>query len=139
VVGCAVAPSTIALNIENRVGALAEVTKILSHAGVTVSGLALGRGPDQRNLRLTVDKPDLAIAELAKHGYEAKRTEVVSVKVSNRPGAIAAVAERLAHHGVNVEAVFLSAKSSKRVELILQVDDVDAARAALRAHAAEEE
>ncbi len=134
-----VPPIGIVLTLENEVGALAEVTKILAQAGVVVTGLTLGRGPDKRNLHLTVDKPDLAIAALAKHGYEAKRMEIVSVRVSNRPGAIAKAAERLAAHGVNVEAVFLSAKSAKRVELVLQVDDVKAARQALAKHLKEEE
>lgn len=133
-----IAPTGIALNVENRVGALSEVTRTLSEAGVRVTGLTLGRGPDQRNLRLMVDKPDLAIAALARRGYEAKRMEVVSFMVSNRPGAIASATERLARQGINIEAVFLSAKSSKRVELIMQVDDIAAAREAL-ARAAEEE
>lgn len=132
-------PSGVSLNIENRVGALAEVMRLLSEAGVHLRGLSLGRGLDQRNLRLMVDDPDLAIAELAKHGYEAKRTEVVSLQLRNRPGSIASATQRLAKRGINIEAMFLSAKGSKRVELILQVDDVAAAREVLRAQAEEEE
>jgi len=132
------APLEIALSIENRVGALAEVTKVLAEAGVSVSGLTLGRGPDRMNLRLVVDQPEVAIAALAHRGFEAKRNEVLTHRVSNRPGAIAEAAARLAERGINVEAVFLSAKSSKRVDLIFQVDDVDAARKAL-ARSAEEE
>jgi hypothetical protein len=125
-------PTAIVLDIANRVGALAQVTQILADAGVNVAGLQLGRGPDQHNLRLTVDNPGVAIAALARHGLEAKRTEVLTLSVKNRPGALAAAAARLAEHGVNIHAVFLSAKSTKHVELILQVDDVSAARKALR-------
>lgn len=132
------APLEISLSIENRVGALAEVTKVLAEAGVNVTGLTLGRGPDRMNLRLMVDKPEAAIAELAGRGFDAKRSEVLTHRVSNRPGAIAEAASRLAERGINVEAVFLSAKSSKRLELIFQVDDVEGARKAL-ARSAEEE
>ncbi len=132
------APTALVLNIENRVGALASVAKILAEAGVNVAGLQLGRGPDQKNLRLVVDNPEVALAALAKRGFDAKRTEVLSVTVRNIPGAIAKAAERLAAHGVNIEAVFLSAKSTKRVEMILQVDDVAAARAALKSSDEEE-
>ncbi len=128
----------IALSIDNKVGSLAEVTKTLAEAGVNVTGITLGRGPDRMNLRLVVDRPEIAIAELAKRGFEARRNEVLTLRVSNRPGAIADAAERLARRGINVEAVFLSAKSSKGVDLIFQVDDVAGARKAL-ARSAEEE
>ncbi len=90
------------------------------------------------NLRLMVDKPEVAIAELARRGFEAKRNEVLTHRVSNRPGAIAEAAARLAERGINIEAVFLAAKSSKRLELIFQVDDVEGARKAL-ARSGEEE
>lgn len=125
--------------IENRVGSLAEITKILAEARVNVTGLTLGRHPDKMNLRLVVDDPELAIQVLGRHGLEARRVEVVSIRVKNSPGAIAEAASRLAKNGINVEAVFLSAKSAKGVDLILQVDDVDRARAALQDHLAEEE
>ncbi len=126
-------PTPLSLNIENRVGALAEITRILSEAGVHVSGIQLGRGPDMNNLRLMVDKPEVALAALAKHGFQAKRSEVVSLKIDNTPGAIAEATERLAARGINIEAVFLTAKSARRMHLVLQVDDVAAARKALGA------
>jgi len=134
-----VPPAEIAMNIENRVGSLAEITRILAEARVNVTGLTLGRHPDKMNLRLVVDDPELAIQALGRHGLEARRMEVISIRVKNTPGAIADAAGRLAKNGINVEAVFLSAKSSKGVDLILQVDDVERARAALRDHLAEEE
>lgn len=132
-------PTEITMIIENRVGSLAEITKILAEARVNVTGLTLGRHPDKMNLRLVVDDPELAIQVLGRHGLEARRVEVVSIRVKNSPGAIAEAASRLAKNGINVEAVFLSAKSAKGVDLILQVDDVDRARAALQDHLAEEE
>lgn len=127
------APTPLNLRIENRVGALAEITRILGEAHVNVSGVQLGRGPDLHNLRLMVDKPDVAIAALATHGFEAKRSEVVSIRIENTPRAIAEATERLAAKGINIEAVFLTAKSARRMHLVMQVDDVAAARKALGA------
>ena len=125
-------PTVIALSIDNRVGALAEVTRILGAAGVNIAGLQLGRGPDKQNLRITVDHPERAIVALAKFGFQAKRSEVVSLRVRNTPGAIAEATDRLAKEGVNIEAVFLTAGSSrKKVHLVMQVDDPAAARKAL--------
>ena len=132
------APLEIVLSINNKVGALAEVTQALAEAGVNVTGLTLGRHPDRHNLRLIVDKPAVAIAALALAGYKAKRNEVHTHRVHNRPGAIAAATQKLAKHGINVEAVFLSAKTSKGVDLVFQVDDVEAARRALRKPAGED-
>ena len=126
------APTPLNLNIENRVGALASITRILSEAGVHVTSVQLGRGPDKNNLRLMVDKPEVAIAALAKHGFEAKRSEVVSMRIENSPEAIADATGRLAAKGINIEAVFLTAKSARRMDLVMQVDDLAAARKALR-------
>jgi len=124
-------PTPLNLNIENRVGALAAITRVLSEAGVHVTSVQLGRGPDKNNLRLMVDKPEVAIAALAKHGFEARRSEVVSMRIENSPEAIAEATGRLAAKGINIEAVFLTAKSARRMDLVMQVDDVAAARRAL--------
>jgi hypothetical protein len=124
-------PTALTLDIHNRIGALAEVTKILAEAGVNVFGIQLGRGPDDRNLRLTVDRPEAATVALAKHGYAAHKSELVSLRVQNSPGAIAAATRRLAAKGINIEAMFLSASAGKHVEVVMQVDDPVAARKAL--------
>jgi hypothetical protein len=130
--------SAISLDLENKVGALAEVTRLLAEAGVHVSGVQLGRGPDKNNVRLAVDDPDAAIAALSKHGFSPRRNDVVSLRVKNTPGAIAHAAEQLAAKGINIEAMFLTAKSSKRVHLVMQVDDVAAAKKALGSASEEE-
>lgn len=124
-------PTALTLNIHNRVGALAQVTRILAEAGVNVSGIQLGRGPDEQNLRLTVDRPSEAIAALSKQGFFARKSELVSLRIQNSPGAIAAATERLASKGINVEAMFLSASAAKGVHVVMQVDDPAAARKVL--------
>jgi hypothetical protein len=113
------------------VGALAEVARILADAKVNVTGLALGRHPDQRNLRILVDDPETAAAVLHRHGLEAHHTAVVTMRVVNRPGELARAAESLARQGINVEAVFVNLRSSKKFELVFQVDDPARARRAL--------
>jgi hypothetical protein len=127
----------VVLGIENRIGALAEVTSILTRAGLTVEGVTLGRHPDGNNMRFVVSEPKRALALLREHGYEARLREVAALHVDNEPGAINRAADLLAKRGINIEAVYIAAKSSTRVQLIFQVDDVEGARKALKA--AEEE
>jgi hypothetical protein len=55
------------------------------------------------------------------------------VAISDRPGALGAVADRLGAAGVNIDYAYLgNAKSASRVKLYVAVPDLGAAQRALR-------
>jgi len=134
-----IVPTELLLTIENRVGALAEVARLLAEARVNVSGLTLGKHPDEGNLRLMVDDPEAAMAVLHRHGFEAREAPVVSMRIKDRPGALAHATESLAAKGINIEAVFVNLKPGRTFELVFQVDDPEKASVVVKSLEREEE
>ncbi len=58
-------------------------------------------------------------------------TDVVILELANRPGALADAARRLADAGVNIEYSYGSAGAAHDGVLVMRVDDVEKAKAAL--------
>ena len=85
----------ISIFIENRPGRLAAVTQLLGDAGVDIRSLSLADTRDFGILRLIVNKPDFAIEVLKSAGCTITVTNVVGVKIPDRPGGLADVLQTL--------------------------------------------
>ena len=76
----------ISVFLENKPGALTEVTRILGEAGVNIRALSLADTKDFGILRLIVNDNEKAKAVLVARGFTVRKTEVVAVEVPDRPG-----------------------------------------------------
>ena len=81
----------ISVFLENKAGRLAEVTRVLSEAGVNIRALSLADTSDFGILRLIVNDNDKAKATLKEHGFTVGKTDVVAVEVADRPGGLALI------------------------------------------------
>lgn len=115
--------------LENRVGALAELGEAMGAAGVNLSGGCATVVGDQGTIHLLVeDDPDAAREVLDEEGVEvASEREVLVVSVEDEPGALGALARRLADATVDIELMYLATDT----RIALGVDDLEAARVAL--------
>lgn len=103
----------ISVFIENRPGTLGSVIDVLRENNVNMLALTLSEGQDIGYLRIAVDKLDAARACLKNAGHLVLEREVLLLEVSNRPGGLAAVIDRLASENINVEYAY-SANSPER-------------------------
>ncbi len=118
--------------IENRPGALAEVTRVLAEAEVNIEAVHHEGSIDFGALRLHVDKVRKGETALRDAGFQVQSAEVIVLPLPNQPGALADVAERLAAAKVNVESIFgTAAGHADSPIVVLKVDDVARARKAL--------
>jgi len=92
--------------LENRAGRLAEVTRILSEAGVNIRALSLADTSDFGILRLIVSDFATAKDKLKEAGFTVGRTSVVAVEVSDDPGGLNAILGMLQEEGINVEYMY---------------------------------
>jgi hypothetical protein len=96
----------ISIFLENKPGALAEVTRILGDSGINIRALSLADTKDFGILRLIVNDNDRARQVLDQKGFTVRKTEVVAVEVPDRPGGLADILKSLADAGVNVEYLY---------------------------------
>ena len=118
--------------VENKQGALVEVTDLLAVNGIDVRALSIADTKEFGILRLIVDETDKAADVLQKAGFVAKITPVIGVKISDQPGKLSAALKALDKAGVNVEYLyaFLS-RTPRHAYVVFRVSDNDKAQAAL--------
>ena len=116
--------------LEDRPGTLADVGEALGKAGVNIDGLCgfpcEGKGVGH----ILVEDAAAAAARGAVEaaGAEVHRErQVLVLEIEDRPGALGKVGRSIANAGVNADLVYLAAGG----RLVLGVDDIDRARAAL--------
>lgn len=127
----------VAIALEHRPGALAEMGDALGRAGVSIQGggafAAEGRG---------IAHFLVADGDAARKALEAAGIRVVAVRDvlvqrldQARPGQLGRITRRMADAGVNIEVLY----SDHDHRLILVVDDVEAGRAVSEAWTREQE
>jgi hypothetical protein len=105
------------IDIENRPGALAEVAKAISDAGVNIAAATCVGSGDRAELHILVPHAEAARHALAiSHLAVTREREVVVVDVEDRPGVLASVFDVLRDANVNVQEteniVFTGAESA---------------------------
>src|SRR4030067_2260323 len=102
----------ISVFLENKPGALAEVTRILGEEGVNIRALSLADTKDFGILRLIVNDNEKAKEVLGQRGLTVRKTEVVAVEVPDRPGGLADILKILSEAGLNVEYLYAFVQQS---------------------------
>lgn len=118
----------ISIFLENKAGRLAEVSRVLSEAGVNIRALSLADTSDFGILRLIVDNNDKAKAVLKERGFTVGKTDVVAVEVEDRPGGLSRILDILSRQNINVEYMYAFVQhSGKDAVIIFRFDDIDMA------------
>ena len=95
--------------LENKPGRLAKICSALANEKVDLRALSVMDVNGRSVLRLVTDQLEETRKVLTSIGTEFATTEVLSVEMENRPGALAKVLERLAEEHINIEYAYLAA------------------------------
>ncbi|ROR01799.1 ACT domain-containing protein [Desulfosoma caldarium] len=118
----------ISVFLENKAGRLAEVTRILSEAGVNIRALSLADTSDFGILRLIVNDNEKAKEALKANGFTVGKTDVVAVEVEDRPGGLYKILDILRKAGINVEYMYAFVQQSgNNAVIIFRFDNLDEA------------
>ena len=96
----------ISVFVENKSGALAQITKELSDAGVNLRALSIAETHDFGVLRFIADKEDAAVKALQEAGHVLSVTPVLAVVLKDEPGTFSKAVEALAAANIDVEYVY---------------------------------
>lgn len=118
----------ISIFLENKSGRLAEVTEILSRAGINIRSLSLADTADFGILRLIVDRTDQANKVLKENGFTVAKTEVIALQVPDVPGGLAKILSVIDGAGINVEYMYAFIhRSGDDAIVIFRFDGIDKA------------
>jgi len=88
--------------LANKPGMLAQVCRALGQAKVNIRALTVMDSSEHGVLRLVLDNPEEGRRVLTALNVPMTETEVLSVEMPNRPGALADVCDRLAQEHINI-------------------------------------
>jgi hypothetical protein len=118
----------ISIFLENKPGRLAEVTEILTEAGINMRALTLADTADFGVLRIIVNDNRRCMEVLQQNDYIAQETDVIAVEIPDRPGGLHDVLVLLDRSHVNIEYmyVFVEKKVDNAI-VIFRVDEQERA------------
>ncbi len=92
----------------NKPGVLAQVTKALADAKVNIAAMTLVDSQEHGVLRIVSNDPDHAQRALQALNLPMTQTEVICIEMSNRPGALADVAQLLGTNHININYAYVT-------------------------------
>jgi len=114
--------------VENQRGALAGLCSKLAEKAVNIVGLMVPEQPGVAPIRLVVNNGETARKVLESMGLKFTEEDVLTVQVSNRPGALGKLTRKLADHNLDVKYAYATmGKATEKATVILGVSDPAAA------------
>ncbi len=109
----------------NKPGVLAQVLGEFARAKINIVALTMMDSVEHGVMRVVFENSDLARDVLSKLNLPFNETQVLSVTLTNKSGALAAVAEKLARNHINIAYAYCTAgaKGGKTTG-VLKVADV---------------
>ncbi len=114
--------------LENRVGALAELCKLISENSINLLGICAIDTIEEAVLRIVAEDEPNTLRILKSAGFHVSETEVFLVELNNVPGTTGKIATQLANTGINIDYIYASAHpSGKMAYLVLRTHQVSEA------------
>lgn len=121
--------------VENRTGTTVEIIQVLGECGIDIRALSIADTTDFGILRLIVSDPERALSALKERNITVSITEVIGVKLVDRPGGLANVLTILRDGDISVEYMYAYvSKSEENACIILRVSDTERALNILNDH-----
>lgn len=124
----------ISVFVENRRGAIRDITGVLLEAGVNIRAISIADTAEFGIVRMIVDKRKDALSALRNNGMTVIESDVVALAVDDTPGALHSALTALSDSGIMIEYSygFVSPKTGGAT-IILKCDDQEKALGCLTA------
>ena len=120
--------------VENRQGALVEITDLFAANHIDMRALSIADTQDFGILRMIVDDTAKAKAAIAEIGCVTSVTDVIAAEIPDTPGAMTELVSKVSETGLNIEYMYAFVSPvTKKAYTVLRIKDVDGAVAALKA------
>lgn len=120
------------VTLQNEPGALNKLCDELTRTGINITSL-FGEGLDSQGIvHVITEDSETARKTLEKAGYLPKTSDVLAIKVADKPGELGKVLRKLAHAQINVETVSLLSRERGEATVVMKVNNIKKAQEALK-------
>ena len=115
--------------VENKTGRLSEILNTFSEHHIDIRALSIAENSEFGILRLIVSETERAYDILKREGFIVKKTEVLSLQMEDKPGALAQLVDKLSDAGVGIEYLYaFVSREDGGANVVLRLDDTEAAQ-----------
>ena len=119
--------------VENKAGKLKEITDILASADIDIRAMSIADTKEFGILRVIVNDIDRAKQVLEDDGLVLSVTDVLGIRLEDRPGGLASIMGTLSEIGVNIEYMYAFLTRTENAYLVVRVADAETTGQALEA------
>lgn len=113
----------ITIPTESRPGQLADITNLLAAMGVNIIDFDAQEQSGHGFIVLRVDHYDVALKALRLAGYKAITEDAIVIRVEDKPGALAEVANRFKEAQMNLRSLHIIRRRAGSIDVSLVSDD----------------
>ena len=113
--------------IENKEGRLEGVTQVLTDHNINIASFSLADSAEYGVLRMIVSDPEMGRQALKEKGFSASLTDVIAVKIAQKPGTLHQVLRLLFEAGFSVEYMYTLATAGTDTSIIMKISDINGA------------
>ena len=115
------------ITVNNRVGALSEVTEVISSQGINLVAACAYAVDNKGVIMFVSDNNKAAKKSLKAKKYDVREEPVVILTVDNKPGAMLDVTKRISDAGIDVNLIYGSVNKEGKTSRLILVSDNNAA------------
>lgn len=107
---------------KNRVGLLSEITELLGNAGINIESVDVEGTRENVIVRILTNNERKARGLLVDNGYRVLESEVMVLRIKDRPGELAKFARQMAAGNIKIETIYMLGKEGGEGILAVKVD-----------------
>jgi len=111
--------SEIVVEAEDRVGVVAELTRLLADMGINLLSIMVRTEDDRAFVHLVTTSQSYAVEALRKACFEVRERDVVLVELPHHPGFLSKVSEALARKGLAVDELYATVSEDGAVGVVV--------------------
>lgn len=109
----------IVLRTEDRVGVLAEITRVLSEMGINLVSIRLRSTEEEAIVHLLTTSQSYAYEALQDAGFELSVRDVVMLELPHHPGFVRRATEALARKDISIDDLHASVPDEGKVGVVV--------------------
>jgi hypothetical protein len=106
---------------KNQVGSLATVAEALGGVGVNIEAISCYGFGEKAIFRIITGDSTTAVKTLSRiPEVKIQESDVIIVKLMNRPGELGKITRKLSNQGVNLESLYILSRKNEHTEVALR-------------------
>lgn len=104
---------------EDRVGLLAEVSRLLGDMGISIVSVVVRRSAGSASLHLVTTCQSHAITALRDAGFAVEERDVILMEIPNHPGFLSRMSEALARKDITIEELYATVSDDSQSGVVI--------------------